>query len=81
MSILEDVLIPFLAKAFQGQKYRLMQDNNTKHTSRVEKAFSKEKESIGGQPQPVVLTSIKIIKIFPRKTGKATDKAGAAGWH
>ena len=39
VTILEDVLLPFLAKAFQGQKYRFMQDNNPKHTSSVVRKY------------------------------------------
>ena len=43
VSILEDVLLPFLGKAFQGQKYRFVVEKNPKHTSREVKAFFKEK--------------------------------------
>ena len=63
-----------MAKAFQGQKYRFVVEKNPKHTSRVVKAFLKKKESIGSQPQSVVLTSMKITKYFLGRQVKPLTK-------
>ena len=43
VSILEEFLLPFLIEKFPDGQYRLMQDNDPKHTSRVAKHFYAQK--------------------------------------
>ena len=51
VKILNDFLLPFIEKKFQGSSYRIMQDNDPKHTSRLAKTFYQEK-GINWWPTP-----------------------------
>ena len=51
VQILKNFLVPFMDKAFEGTKYRFMQDYDPKHTSQLAKAFYEE-ESINWWPTP-----------------------------
>lgn len=51
VGILEDHLLPFLDEKFPDGRYRFMQDNDPKHTSRVAKDFYVEK-GINWWPTP-----------------------------
>ena len=51
VQILKGFLIPFIEKHFGGTNYRFMQDNDSKHTRRLAKAFYEE-EGINWWPTP-----------------------------
>ena len=61
VKILNDFLLPFIEKKFQGSSYGFMQDNDPKHTSRLAKTFYQEKE-INWWPTPASSADVNPIE-------------------